>query len=47
MQWKVGEQGRLISPCLKAGALRHILVSAVSASIERRWALATLAIMLR
>lgn len=26
MQEKVGEQGRLISPCLKAGALRHILV---------------------
>lgn len=28
MQEKVGEQGRLISPCLKAGALRHILVKA-------------------
>ena len=28
MQEKVGEQGRLISPCLKAGALRHILVTA-------------------
>ena len=26
MQEKVGEQGRLISPCLKAGTLRHILV---------------------
>ena len=29
MQEKVGKQGRLISPCLKAGALRHILVKAI------------------
>lgn len=32
MQEKVGEQGRLISPCLKAGALRHILVNAVESA---------------
>ena len=35
MQEKVGEQGRLISPCLKAGALRHILVTGINAEAHR------------
>lgn len=34
MQEKVGEQGRLISPCLKAGALRHILVKTRAALLN-------------
>ena len=34
MQEKVGEQGRLISPCLKAGALRHILVKEAMGLID-------------
>lgn len=36
MQEKVGEQGRLISPCLKAGALRHILVSLAGGFVPGR-----------
>jgi len=34
MQEKVGEQGRLISPCLKAGALRHISVKFCFAELK-------------